>query len=160
MMIARTLLVLTLIGGTAHGETLSYTGSGITRAKMIEAWRKLKVKPLSCHESKPIHPVQVWTQSDDGLTNKLADAIKVGIKHSTHLTLSNTKAPGTLYLNVSPALWRESGDHTRVTYFVKLGHSPNDPTPITTAQGTCWDYQMDRCAAELVATAEAASLGN
>ena|SRR2546423_12095637 len=101
------------------------------------------------------YPVQVWKQSDDGLTNKLADSIETAIKHSARLSPSSPKAPGTLYLILSPALWQEKGSHTRVTYFVNYGRSADDPTPITQAQGTCWDYQMDRCAAEIVATAEA-----
>jgi hypothetical protein len=101
------------------------------------------------------YPVQVWKQSDDGLTNKLADSIETAIKRSSHLSLSSAKAPGTLYLIVSQALWQEKGSHTRVTYFVNYGRSSNDPEPITRAHGSCWDFQLDRCAAEIVETAEA-----
>jgi hypothetical protein len=103
------------------------------------------------------YPVQVWKQSDDGLTNKLAAAIKDAVKRSTHLTLSTSHKPGMLYLKVSPALWEEVGDHTRVTYFVHFARTTEESDSTAKSTGSCWDYQMEHCAAEIVKEAEAAA---
>ncbi|MBV8799086.1 MAG: hypothetical protein JOY77_09140 [Alphaproteobacteria bacterium] len=128
---------------------------GVKRwARIVASLFAIPVVAAALSATTP-YPVQVWKQSDDRLTNKLRDSIEAAVKHSKRLSLTSANEPGTLYLIVSPALWEEVGQHTRVTYFVDFGRSANDPKPITRAQGTCWDYQMGQCAAEIVATAEA-----
>lgn len=103
------------------------------------------------------YPIQVWKQSDDGLTSKLAGAIEDAVRHSKRLRLSTSKAPRNLYLQLSPVLWRETGAHTRITYFVGFARSPEASDVTAKVTGTCWDYQMEICAAAIVKEAEAAT---
>jgi hypothetical protein len=66
MMLVRTLLVFTILVGTAyaldgpptHGEVIS-TGSGVTCAKMVEVWRKLRVKSLPCHDRHSVRDLDL-----------------------------------------------------------------------------------------------------
>lgn len=54
-------------------------------------------------------PIQFWKRGDDGLTNRLADAIFSTLERSANFTMS-TGQPGTLYVSiVQNVAWENVG---------------------------------------------------
>jgi hypothetical protein len=103
--------------------------------------------------------VEVWKGGDDGLTNKLADALKDAFKSSSDFQLSTGKKPGTLVATIpSNVEWKQVGKRTKVLY--KVNFASVDNRPVGASEGSCWDDALAKCANKIVkdATAVAAKV--
>ena len=98
--------------------------------------------------------VEVWKGGDDGLTNRLADALKDAFKSSSGFELSTGKKPGTLVVTIpSNVEWKQVGKRTKVLYTVDFASIENQP--LGTSKGTCWDDVLTKCADKIVKDATA-----
>jgi len=98
--------------------------------------------------------VEVWKGGDDGLTNRLADALKDAFKSSSDFQLSNGKKTGTLVVTIpSNVEWRQVGKRTKVLYTVDFASIENHP--LGTSKGSCWDDVLTKCADKIVKDATA-----
>lgn len=87
---------------------------------------------------------EVYTGGDDGLTQRLADAVRA------RLEVSPPRIPLTVLIPTHVG-WSESGGRVRVSYRVEYSRSG---ALIAKGQGSCWEDQLDRCADEIVRRAK------
>jgi len=99
--------------------------------------------------------VEVWCGSDDGLTLRLRDTLEGAFKSSPDFALSNGGKPGTLVVTIPTNVrWKQIGKQTQVYYAVKFSSADN--RKIGTSTGSCWDGDLQKCAARIVRNARAA----
>ena len=89
---------------------------------------------------------EVWTGGDDGLTQRLADAVR------SRLEVSPPKTP-VIILIPTHVGWNDIRGRGRmwVTYRVEYRRGE---AVIGRGTGSCWEDQLDRCAAEIVRRAK------
>lgn len=93
-------------------------------------------------------PVEVWCGGDDGLTQRLKDALEQKLNLSPKFRLSSGKKPGTLVVTIpSNVKWKDVGRRTRVLYEVDF--STYDGKTLGRINGSCWDDRLVTCAADI-----------
>jgi hypothetical protein len=101
-------------------------------------------------------PVAIWRAGDDGLTLRFADALQAAFRASPRFSEGQSKEPGTLIVTIADHLgWKEVGNRTRASY--KVTYSDFSKRPLGSVGGTCWDDELDQCAAKVVKQAEKAA---
>jgi hypothetical protein len=116
---------------------------------------------LPAHPIEAVHGkqaptlVEVWWVGDDGLTNRLIEAIEKAFKASSDFHLSSGKRPGTLVVTIpSNVDWEQVGSRTKVLYMVEFG--PVDSRKLRTSRGYCWEDMLTKCATQIVKDAKIA----
>jgi hypothetical protein len=115
--------------------------------------------------------IEVWTQGDDGLTQRLSVAVNSAFEHSRHFALSTSQKPGTIYVIIVVdefAGWKKVGSRKRITVRTEITQSPPNAHPTldihgaTVADLRCWENDLRACAdtVERLAGAERAALTN
>lgn len=101
-------------------------------------------------------PVEVWTVGDDGLTQRLRDAVETKFKSSSDFALSIGKKEGTLIVTIPTNVsWTKEGTRTRLRYTVEL--SSIDDVGIGKSSGSCWDDNLAECASQIYRGAQKAT---
>jgi hypothetical protein len=93
-------------------------------------------------------PVEVWTGGDDGLTQRVADAVRDEFKQSPLFTLTQASMPNSLRVTIPTHVgWKEVGSRSRVTYRVVF---ETGPRRIGERSGICWEDELAACARMVV----------
>lgn len=101
-------------------------------------------------------PVEVWCGGDDGLTQKLRDALEKRFEASSEFQLSSGKKPGTLLVTIPTNVpWKQVGGRTRVVYSVDF--TAVDGLTLGRSRGECWDSDVGKCAERIVGEAKTAA---
>jgi hypothetical protein len=99
--------------------------------------------------------VEVWHLGDDSLSQGLFLTVENAFKHSPEFTLSSGLKTGTLVVTIPTHVeWRRVGQRTRVLY--KVEFSSTEGRNLSVRKGTCWDNEMEKCAAHIVNDAKVA----
>ncbi len=98
-----------------------------------------------------VSPVEVWTGGDDGLTQRLADAVEDELRRSIRFSYGEAGAvPGALKVIIPTHVHlRDVGDQTRVTYRLEL---ERDGQRRRAKGGSCRESELKRCAQQVVRT--------
>lgn len=100
--------------------------------------------------------VEVWVGGDDGLTQRLRDAVEHAFQSSPRFILSSGKKAGTLVVTIPTNVrWKQCGKRTQVFYTVEFAST--DQQNLGTSKGSCWDDDFATCAAHIVGAAEIAA---
>ena len=90
-----------------------------------------------------IRPLEVWTESDDGLTQRLADAVRNEIfLRDSHRTIIGVPVNVTI---LDHAKWREYRSRTEVRYSVVIEGNGK----VKRATGKCWEDALRVCAVQI-----------
>jgi hypothetical protein len=120
------------------------------------AWYILTVALAGCvtpsHETAPV-PVEVWTGGDDGLTQRLRDAVEDRLRASPRFVmLPGGVAANPLRVTIPTHVhWRDFGLRTRVRYQLELIRGGRD---LGRHAGSCWEAELNRCADQILRAAE------
>lgn len=98
-----------------------------------------------------VTPVEVWTGGDDGLTQRLVDAVEDELRKSARFSVGEAGAvPGAVKVVVpTHVLWRKAGRETRVSYRLEL---ERDGRRRGAGGGSCLETELRRCAQQVVRT--------
>ena len=100
-------------------------------------------------------PVEVGAGGDDGLTQRLADAVRTGFEHSAHFRLSASGTLNALKVTIPTHVgWDEINGRTRVSYQLRLDRGGRH---LGNSSGTCWENELAACAAQMVEIASRAT---
>lgn len=102
-------------------------------------------------------PVNISTEGDDGLTQRLADAIRTDFGRSSVFRVTGAGTPSVLKVTIPTVAWKQIGSRTRVTYqaiFERVG------SRVIARGGVCWETELAACSAQIVKTASRAVLLN
>lgn len=115
--------------------------------------------------------VEVWHSGDDGLTQRLADAVRKGFESSSDFRLESTAEPGNLVVLIPKHVeskhlrWTPFvGRRTQIFYSVEFRirreaktpdstRSPREGAPVSTQAGSCREDRIAGCATEIVRAA-------
>jgi hypothetical protein len=102
-------------------------------------------------------PVEVASGGDDGLTQRLADAVRSEFAQSARFALAPASTPNVLTVTIPTHVgWEEVSGRNRVTYEVRLDRAGQK---LAESRGVCWEHDLRGCAQDIVAaTARALSL--
>lgn len=101
-------------------------------------------------------PVEVWTVGDDGLTQRLRDAVETKFKSSSDFVLSSGKKAGTLIVTIpTNVAWSKEGTRTRLRYTVEF--SSIDDVGVGKSSDSCWDDNLAECASQIYRDAQRAT---
>jgi hypothetical protein len=122
---------------------------------VIPAVLGLTVWPSEAAPAKPT-TVIVLANGDDGLTQRLRDAIEGALKSSGAFTLSvGPVQPGTLVVKIPTNVpWKQVGGRTKVLYTVRFEQL--DGHVIGKSEGSCWEGSLNTCATRIVKDAKTA----
>lgn len=99
--------------------------------------------PSASHPIIPV-PFQIFTGGDDGLTQRLAQAVRDEFENSMAFTAVPVSAPNVLMVTIPTNVgWEEMGGKTRVTYRLRLERGG---LLLGESGGTCWEYELRACA--------------
>ncbi len=108
-------------------------------------------------------PIVVLKGGDDGLTNRLSDAIEKAFEASPDFKLSNGKQRGTLIVLIPTNVdWKplrstqSDGRTPAITVLYAVEFRSVDDRVIASRAGSCRDDRMEECAAEVIKGAKAA----
>jgi hypothetical protein len=108
----------------------------------------LAAQPSATDRQRAAVPVEVWTGGDDGLTRRLADAVRDEFKQSALFALTPASTPNSLRVSIPTNVeWEQVGGRTRVAYKLRLARG--DRTFGVTA-GVCWENDLRTCARQVV----------
>lgn len=89
-------------------------------------------------------PVEVWTGGDDGLTLRLADAVRSEFKQSARYTEAASSTANALRVTIPTHVRSDDVDgRARVTYSVRFDRAERR---IGETNGTCWSDELNACA--------------
>ena len=94
-------------------------------------------------------PVLILVDGDDGLTQRLGDAVKHKFKASAGFSASTAETPDTLIVTIPTNVhWQRIGGRTKLLNKVDFtfGHG----NAITTKDGVCWEDQLTNCADQVL----------
>lgn len=105
--------------------------------------------------SAPRTQVELWTGGDDGLTQRLADAVREEFRMSGRFLLIEAGGtPEALKVIIPTHVgWQEVGKRTRVTYLLELESRGRRSAA---RGGSCWETKLAQCAQQVVRTVAAA----
>jgi hypothetical protein len=96
-------------------------------------------------------PVEVLTGGDDGLTQRLADAICSEFERSAHFTLIPAAGSETLRITIPTHVdWEQVSGRTRVTFRLKLERGGRN---LRANGGRCWEEDLRECAHQVLGAA-------
>jgi hypothetical protein len=100
-------------------------------------------------------PVEVWTGGDDGLTQRLVDAVRNRFERSAQFRLSPSGTPNALKVTIPTHVgWEEINGKTRVSYQMRLERGNR---LLGDSSGVCWETDLEGCANQVVETASRAT---
>jgi len=105
--------------------------------------------PLGDKQPSPT-PVEIWSGSDDGLTQRLIGALTQALHSSADFmeVEPNSKIPGSLKILIPPHVgWRRVNGRTRVSYRVEF--STVSDVRLGTGSGQCWEEDLSSCTAQI-----------
>jgi hypothetical protein len=95
--------------------------------------------------------VEVWTVGDDGLTQRLADAVRREFDYSARFKLAASGTPGALMVTIPTHVGGKGiNGKTRVRYRVQF---ERDRRSMAVGGGACWDADLTVCAMQIVEAA-------
>jgi len=107
--------------------------------------------PLAAHAAIP---VEVWTGGDDGLTQRLADAVRDEFSQSARFVLAPASTPNAFRVSIPTHAGRsEVSGRTRVTYDILFETAEHR---LDERSGSCWDDDLRECARMVVKQATVA----
>ena len=93
--------------------------------------------------------VEVWRGGDDGLTQRLGDALQNAFDNSRDFTPSTGGKPGTVIVSVpSNVGWKQFGNRTQVRFSIDFKNT--DGATIGRSEGRCWEDAVAACAARVL----------
>lgn len=96
-------------------------------------------------------PVALWVGGDDGLTQRLADALRTEFGKSRKFALSDADTRKSLRVTIPENVgWREINGRTQVNYEVRLARGVQS---FRGRRGVCWETELAVCAKEIVRNA-------
>jgi hypothetical protein len=99
-------------------------------------------------------PVEIWRGGDDGLTNKLSDAIESAFAVSDAFVLNKGEKNKMLTVTIPTNVHRERVDnHNEVLYTVELKQKATLRT--ATISGSCRENKLSICADQIFRSAQA-----
>lgn len=102
-------------------------------------------------------PVELWVSGDDGLTQRLADAVRSELTSSGAFALSPAGMRNSLKLTIPHnAGWRQINGRTQVSYDVRLERGGRG---FKGRRGHCWESELVVCAKQVVRTASLSLAG-
>ena len=111
---------------------------------------------LAQHISTEVISVEVWRGGDDGLTSKLADALEEKFRQTSPFVVGPASERPSLVVTIpSNVKWKKVGTRTKVQFYVTFSRSSRQ---IGISKGACWEEDMPRCAAIIVADARKIAL--
>ena len=94
--------------------------------------------------------VALWVGGDDGLTQRLADALRSEFAKSRVFTLLQTSTRHSLRVTIPENVgWREINGRTQVNYEVRLARGVQGSR---SHRGQCWENELAVCAKQIVRT--------
>jgi hypothetical protein len=95
--------------------------------------------------------MELWTGGDDGLTQRLADAVREEFRQSGRFALVEAGGDaGALRVGIpTHVAWQVVEGRTRLTYRLELERGGRR---VAATGGSCWEDELDRCARMLVRT--------
>ncbi len=100
--------------------------------------------------------VEVWAGGDDGLTQRLSDAIENAFQASPDFALSRGKKPGTLIVTIPANVgWKQIGGRIEVRYTVEFASAEDQK--FGNSVGSCWDDSLAECASRILDDARIAA---
>jgi hypothetical protein len=113
----------------------------------------------SASSQVPPTPVEVRCDGDDGLTNRLREALENAFQSSSDFRLSSGEKPATLVVTIpTNVMWtkaKRADKRTKVVYKVEFASA--DDKAISESTGTCWDDALRKCADRIVKEARTAA---
>lgn len=107
--------------------------------------------PIAVADATNVVPVQVLTRGDDGLTQRLADALRAEFARSAPFISATSSTSNPLLVTIPTHVgWEEVGGRTRVTYQVRLERMGSK---LAESSGKCWEHNLSVCAHNVVSTA-------
>jgi hypothetical protein len=101
--------------------------------------------------------VEVRRNGDDGLTNRLGDALEEAFRRSPDFTLSFKENQDTLIVTIPKNVdWKLVGERTKLLSKVEFSSSENDQI-LGISTVTCWDDMLTKCANKAVKDAKGAA---
>ena len=101
-------------------------------------------------------PVEVVTGGDDGLTQRLADAIRIELESSAAFTLAPASASNPLIVTIPTHVgWEDVGSRTQVMYELRLDRGGKN---LSNTGGKCWEHELRVCALSVVEAARRATI--
>lgn len=122
------------------------------RAKVRVGQRALMVGVIVCAMVLPgawrviRTPIFTDVDSDDGLTNRLLDAVVSQIDHSHDFVLTSHRDERALFLGVSAATSHRVGKRGLVSATIGISRGFSDHAPTRVMKVTCWDEELRNCA--------------
>ena len=93
-------------------------------------------------------PVELWTGGDDGLTLRLADAVRNEFSQSALFALAPASTPNSLRATIPTHVhWEQVGAGTRVKYKLRLARGERN---LGETGGVCWENDLRTCARQIV----------
>ena len=100
-------------------------------------------------------PVEIVTGGDDGLTLRLADAVRHKFERSALFALAPAGTLNVRSVGIPTHVgWEKAGGRTRVSYLLRLERAGRK---VAESGGTCWETELEVCAREIVKAATAAA---
>lgn len=96
--------------------------------------------------------VEVWTGGDDGLTQRLADAVREEFRASPRFRMVVGRSGALRVIIPTHVGWRDIGTRTRVTYRLELERGGRRTA---VAGGACWEADLRVCARQILQTVTA-----
>ena len=109
-------------------------------------------------DAAPPHPipVEVWSGGDDGLTQRLRDAVERAFQASPDFAMSFGNRPGTLVVTVPTHVkWQNLDDKTLVRYTIEFSSASGQR--LDRRKGRCWDNEYSKCAGRILGDARTAA---
>jgi len=108
------------------------------------------MKPAFCVQQR--RSVEVRIGGDDGYTLRLRDALERAFSRSPKFRLCSGKMRCTLLVTIPHSVkWKRMGVRTQVSYDVEF--STIDAKFLEKSNGSCWEDDLDTCAASIVRSA-------
>lgn len=99
----------------------------------------------------PLTPVEEWTGGDDGLTQRLADAVRKTFSASKLFVPSSDQRPGTMRISiVTHVRWEKIETRTKATAKIEVAKFPLPENPAAFFEVSCWDDELTVCADQVV----------
>jgi hypothetical protein len=93
-------------------------------------------------------PVIISAGGDDGLTQRLADAVRTGFERSTAFVVTTAGTPSVLKVTIPAHVgWKQIGSRTQVTYQVVFERGGSRGIA---SRGFCWETDLADCSAQIV----------
>lgn len=93
-------------------------------------------------------PVEIRTGGDDGLTLRLAEAVRNELRQSIQFTLAPGSTQSSLTISIpTHVAWDNVDGRTRVTYALSLDSAERN---LGKSGGVCWEDDLRTCARQIV----------